>query len=429
MSTTASAAPGPVVASRARKRTSASEHGDVSARCVGAAEVIAAELRQSVVELPGGAVTWHAPADDGRAAAALGPHLYDGVTGVALFLAALDRVRGSGEHRGLVLRAVEPLRRAFRQLARDPDRAERLRLQVGGMVGLGSAVYAYVRLGQWLEDASLLEDAHAVTALLTTARIVADTKLDVVEGCAGAILALLALAAAAPGADAPLRIAAECAAHLLRARTATEGAPRAWAAVGKPALGGFAHGAAGIGHALLRLAARTGDLKLREAAVEGFAFERALYDPAAGEWLDPRTGRALEQRAWCHGSPGAALARAGSLDVHGGTAPRAELGWFLRDTRALADVSLDHLCCGNLGRAEILLSAHQVLGDAALLDEARAIAVRALRRARAAGGFALTRPGEAPGFRPAFFRGASGVGYALLRLAAPVTLPCILRLE
>ncbi|MBV9107994.1 MAG: hypothetical protein JO306_01140 [Gemmatimonadetes bacterium] len=381
------------------------------------------------MELPGGAVTWHAPAGEGRAAATLGPHLYDGVAGVALFLAALDRVRGGREHSELALRAVEPLRRAFRQLARDPDRAGRLRLQTGGMVGLGSAVYAFTRLGQWLDEASLLEDAHAVTALLTPARIAEDTKLDVVEGCAGAILALLALDAAAPGADAPLRIAAACAAHLLRARASAGGAPRAWAAAGKPALGGFAHGAAGIAHALLRLGARTGDEALREAAVEGFAFERTLYDPAAGEWLDPRTGRPLELCAWCHGSPGAALARAASLDVHGGAAVREELGWFLRDTRTRADDSLDHLCCGNLGRAEILLSAHLALGDAALLDEARAVAGRALRRARAAGGFALTRPGEAPGFRPAFFRGVSGVGYALLQLAAPGTLPCILRLE
>jgi lantibiotic modifying enzyme len=98
-------------------------------------------------------------------------------------------------------------------------------------------------------------------------------------------------------------------------------------------------------------------------------------------------------------------------------------------TRAVPFRPLDHLCCGNLGRAEILLCAHQALGGGELLDDARSLGERTMARAEAEGGFALCRPGETPGLRLAFFHGLSGIGYALLHLTGSRPLPCILCLE
>jgi lantibiotic modifying enzyme len=405
------------------------------ARFLAHAATLAERLVEHAVEAPGGGIGWqvHGGTDGERPPVGVGPHLYEGVTGVALFLASLDHVRGRDDHRELVLRAVAPLRRALRELVRDPARAGRMRLQVGGLVGLGAFLYSFTRLGEWLREPALVGEAHDLTLLFTPERVRADARLDVVDGCAGAVLALLALDAAAPEANsagaAPLDLASACAAHLLERRTSHEGRPRAWAASGKPPLTGFAHGATGAACALLRLFARTGDEALRDAALEGFAFEHSLFDPAADNWLDLRSGRLLEQSAWCHGAPGAALGRSGVIEIHGGPGAREELAGLLRSTRALPDAPVDHLCCGNLGRADILLAAHQALGDPALLEDADALAGRAVDRAESAGGFALARPGEPPGLRPSLFRGISGVGYALLRLARPGTLPCILRLE
>lgn len=401
------------------------------ARFLTHAAVIGAQLRDHAVERPGGGITWNPPAGrDGEQAGKLGPDLYAGVLGIALFLAALDHVRSRDDHRELVTRAIAPLRRTLRELAGDTDRAQRLRFQLGGFVGLGAFVYTFVRIGGWLDEPALVGEAHDLTRLLTTDCILGDGHLDVVDGSAGAVLALLALDAVAPEANAagatPLALASACARHLLDRRVSHEGRPRAWAGHGKPPLGGFAHGAAGIGYALLRLFARTGDEALRAAALEGFAFEDSLFQAGAANWLDPRTGRLLEQRAWCHGAPGIALGRLGALDVHDA---RAELGPLLQGTRSIPDTTLDHLCCGNLGRADILLHAHQALGDDQPLNDALALAGRTVDRAEEAGGFALVRPGEAPGLRPSLFHGISGVGLALLRLAAPGSLPCILRLE
>jgi lantibiotic modifying enzyme len=395
------------------------------------AAAIGAQLRDYAVERSGGGITWNPPSGrEGEQAGKLGPDLYAGVLGIALFLAALDHVRSRDDHRELVTRAIDPLRRTLRELVRDPDRAQRLRFQVGGFVGLGAFVYTFVRIGGWLGEPALVGEAHDLTRLLTTDCIHGDHHLDVVDGSAGAVLALLALDGVAPEANVvgttPLNLASTCARHLLDRRASHEGRPRAWAGLGKPPLSGFAHGASGIGYALLRLFARTGDEAPRDAALEGFAFERSLFDEGAANWLDLRTGRLLEQRAWCHGAPGIALGRLGALDVHDA---REELGPLLQSTRSIPHTTLDHLCCGNLGRADVLLHAHQVLGDEGLLKDALALAGRTVDAGEGAGGFALLRPGEAPGLRPSLFHGISGVGFALLRLAAPGTLPCILRLE
>ena len=49
---------------------------------------------------------------------------------------------------------------------------------------------------------------------------------------------------------------------------------------------GFAHGAAGIAWALLELAARTGNKKYRDTALEAMAYEHGQYSSATGNWTD-----------------------------------------------------------------------------------------------------------------------------------------------
>ncbi len=108
---------------------------------------------------------------------------------------------------------------------------------------------------------------------------------------------------------------------------------------------------------------------------------------------------------------------------------REEIRVALDATRSHPLTALDHLCCGNLGRAEILLHASRVLTRPALSDDALGVAGRVLRRAGVSGGFGCA-PHAEPGLAdPSFFRGDSGVGFTLLRLADPGGLPCPLLLE
>jgi lantibiotic modifying enzyme len=386
------------------------------------AEIFRSLCGSAVPQGPG-AVTWLAPDGEGtahRRPAPLGPHLYDGSAGVAVFMAAYYLATGDPVSRDLALGAVGRLRATLSLLARTPARPRSL--AIGGLVGLGSFVYTFLLLARWLGRAEILDSARHAAALLTPERVVADVRLDVVGGAAGALLAVLRLEReeSLPGDERSraLDLARACGEHLMAHRGAWSSRARA----GRPALSGFAHGAAGISYALMKLFERTGGPALRDAALEGFAFERSLHDRRTGTWLDPRSGRPVEQAAWCHGAPGIALGRAGSVDALRDPEVRDDMEQALSVTEALPDVPRDHLCCGNIGRVEILNTAGRLLGRPELVRQARALAGRVLQRA-ADRGLSLDAS------LSSLFRGAAGVGYSLLRLARPDRLPCLLLLE
>ena len=86
-------------------------------------------------------------------------------------------------------------------------------------------------------------------------------------------------------------------------------------------LTGLAHGAAGIGLALLELHKATGRADFLEAGLGAFAYEDSLFDPRQGNWPDLRgfdavpdaTKAATYPLAWCHGAPGYRLGKTPGL--------------------------------------------------------------------------------------------------------------------
>jgi len=194
-------------------------------------------------------------------------------------------------------------------------------------------------------------------------------------------------------------------------------------------LGGFSHGAAGICYALFRLYERTKDEALWEAAREGLVFERDLYDPAKKNWRDLRSPKAGFSVCWCHGAPGVALGRIAALHIMDSEEIRAEINDGLETTRTAALDDLDHVCCGNFGRVEVLHYAARKLGRPDLLEEAFGLAERVLQRARSRGRYGWDQDPTVKIFDPSFFTGAAGLGYSLLRLARPDLLPCVLLLD
>jgi lantibiotic modifying enzyme len=99
-------------------------------------------------------------------------------------------------------------------------------------------------------------------------------------------------------------------------------------------------------------------------------------------------------------------------------------------TACQADLrSLDGLCCGNLGRVDMLLAAAQRLDRPDLGDVAGRRATAAVERAEQSGAYALDPRLPRSAYAPSFFQGTAGIGYALLRLACPNRLPCVLLWE
>ena len=99
----------------------------------------------------------------------------------------------------------------------------------------------------------------------------------------------------------------------------------------------------------------------------------------------------------------------------------------LTATLASPPISSDCLCCGNSGRIDFLLTAGHRFGRENLIARARAETETQLSSARRTGSFRLERRGD--DLQPGLFRGLSGIGYTLLRVAHPGKVPGILMWE
>lgn len=359
----------------------------------------------------------------------LNDSLYDGCSGVAVFLAALSRVTGEARFADVALQAVRIPRDRLRAVEPGSRRLSARMRGLGAASGIGSVLYSFVKVGALLDDADLLSDAMALAEWFTPDLIAEDDRLDVLGGAAGAVLALLSLHAAT-GSSSALDAAAACGEHLLRLRVGRSGY-RTWRTIADHPLTGFSHGAAGISYALARLHSATADPRLLAAAHEGIMFERSVFSPDRGAWPDLRDEQVRDPSGfpvkWCHGAGGIALARAGSIrecEVPG-LREEVELALAATERRFLQD--LDFVCCGNMGRVEAFLVGHQVIGVDHWRTLATSGAAGVVERAARLGGYRLFGVHGA-GDNPGFFQGSAGVGYGILRLIEE-ELPSVLLFE
>ena len=355
--------------------------------------------------------------------------LYDGCSGVAVFLAALETVSPGEGFGDLASRALRGVRTLVADLDPVSERALVRQVGLGGGKGLGSMIYALVRVGRFLGDASFLDDARALATLVTRERVAADTKLDLMSGTAGTALGLLALHRET-GDGSALERAVWCGEHLRDKRTAGACGHRAWETLPGKLLTGFSHGAAGIAYALLRLAEAADAPAYREAAYEAVAYERSVFSPEARNWPDYRGDAPAFQASWCHGAPGIGLGRLGGLDARCGGTTFDDIDAAIATTAGNGLTEIDDLCCGNFGRLETLVEAARRLSRNDLDTLARRQAAWLVRKAGRDGSYQI--PPRLPrGVQPRPVQGnrrgrllaaASGVRVAALRVALGVRL-------
>ncbi|MBY8870315.1 type 2 lantipeptide synthetase LanM family protein [Micromonospora sp. PLK6-60] len=355
---------------------------------------------------PGAEPTWFGltpgAVDPGRwAPAPLGPHLYDGVAGVALFLAHAGRLTGEQRFTDLAERAAAGLaaRIADRRIADD---------RIGAFTGWGGLVHVLGHLGVLWQTGRFAPAVDLALARITTLAAAAQSP-DLVDGSAGAVLAV-----ARAGLD-PERVgpAVRSAARRLLAAADRYAHP----ARGGVPLGGLAHGAAGIAAALAHAGAVTGEAGYADAAAPALAYDRSLFRPTEGNWADlRRPGRCAV--TWCHGAPGIGLSR---LLVRDAVGPDDELdteiATAVATTLAVGFGRNHSLCHGDLGNLDLLLTA----------AAPRAVApAAAVLRDGLTGGWRCANPTALAS--PELMTGLSGIGLALLRLAAPERVPSVLLL-
>jgi type 2 lantibiotic biosynthesis protein LanM len=357
----------------------------------------------------------------------LGMDLYNGIPGVALFLAYAGLILGEERYTALS-------RRGFHAMSRHVELLGEELPGIGSFEGWGGILYALTHLGALWQDAAVLEKAAEVVNVLASF-VEQDDDYGVVRGAAGAIGSLLTYHRCVPSSQA-LEAAVACGDHLI-ASAQTIGSGLGWVASGSgPApLGGFGHGAAGIAWALLELAAATGHGPYQAAAQQAIAYERSLFRPDAGNWLDLRWTNASEadraggpprfSTAWCHGAPGIGLARlAARKHLHDQQLDH-EINVALHTTLAQGFGQSHSLCHGDFGNLELLMQASRVLGEGRWRVEADRLVAMVLdsidRDGWQCGG---PQSVEIPGL----MLGIAGIGYQMLRLAEPDSVPSVLLL-
>ena len=347
--------------------------------------------------------------------------LYAGSSGIILSLAYLGSF-GFGKHTELARRAVNTLR------AQLEDRGKHIR-SIGAFDGWGGMIYMLSHLAALWQDAELISYANSMVDRLPSL-IDQDKSLDVIGGCAGCIGALLALDHVSPS-DKALAVAVQCGDHLIaRAQRVENGL--GWfnnIETVKP-ITGFAHGAAGIAWALLELAARTGNKKYRDTALEAIMYEHGQYSASssgAGNWTDnageSETGPSM---AWCYGAPGIGLARVGAMKHVDHPIVREDLQRAIKATLSYGPGANHSLCHGDLGNLDFLLQAAQVTGSRELalkVDELTNQIIASMKKYGWLCGVPLAVES------PALMNGLAGICLGLLRMAEPDRVPSVLTLS
>ena len=357
-----------------------------------------------------------------------GGDLYSGTSGIALFLAQLDRFRPDPLLRDTTRAALE------HALTRNDSDETGPWSFYSGALGAG---FAAAEIGDWFDDGALVERGMAVIKNAT--RTISESSFDILAGSAGWIAPLLRLHRRT-GEAWLLDAAVRAGEHIVR--TANRGERGAsWGNIPKEMvahdLTGYSHGTAGVAIALLELHQAAPDEKFADLARAAFAYERSWFSPQQQNWPDFRSRISPEGQpeefgcglAWCHGAPGIGLSRLRAWQLTGDDSYREEALTALRATHAPLMMPSGELsfalCHGIAGNAELFIEAADIVNDPQWIAVAEAIGVRGAtyyhdgRRPWPCG---VNGGGETPGL----LLGLAGIGWFYLRLHDREKVPSVL---
>jgi hypothetical protein len=343
----------------------------------------------------------------------LGPDVYGGTSGIALFMAELAVLTGDSEVRRTALGAIRHALACFRGV----PPAKRFGFY-SGLIGIACTA---ARIGTNFGEESLLASAAQLLTLLRTTNRTG-REFDLIAGKAGAVVGLLRLRYDLRD-EVQVNLARRLGDGLLRtAESSPVGCSwRSHTFCYRHNLTGFSHGTAGVAYALLELYNETKQTKYLSAAEDALRYERRFFNSDFGNWPDFREESLRPNRKcppsyktfWCHGAPGIALSRLRAYQITGNDVYKEEAEIALNTTRAAIVASMESrqlnyaLCHGLPGNADVLISGCEVLGSAKTDD---------IHLARQVAGAITQFRGLGDVESPSLMLGLAGVGYFFLRL-------------
>jgi type 2 lantibiotic biosynthesis protein LanM len=355
----------------------------------------------------------------------LGNDLYEGLPGIAIFLAACYKTQADE----LIAQTLEGCLQNI--LALETQDESKLSFFTG-IIGQAYAFHhAALTLNRddWRETAkTLLKKAKNLSPV--------QWSIDVIDGNAGVIPILLHLDQHYP--ELTLQILASQLGDDLIAKAEASEQGLSWKTIEGMENGhllGFGHGTAGIAQALLLLHAQTEQDKYLDAGLKALDYENHFYSEANKNWPDLRFSSADGQLSypcfWCHGASGIGFSRIVAYKLTGKET-------YLQDLRHAASTVLDNLdflkmgnfslCHGLFGNTAFLQLANEVLNDDTITQAIEAITSVAVEQFYDRG---RAFPADAPGknLSPGLMLGSAGIGYHLLEQALPGQFPSILGLQ
>lgn len=355
--------------------------------------------------------------------------LYDGIAGIALFLAHLVEFTADRLERETLQGATAQLLSASEELS-----SKEVLGFYSGIAGIAHALFACSTV---LGDERLQQRALSLLTRLADGTEEEPT-LDVIGGYAGSIPMLLH-AAARFDRDDLSALALRFGNRLLEAGIQSERG-LAWVTMPEtqPLLG-YAHGAGGIACALLELYSVTAEERFLQAALEALRYERSYFNPEQRNWPDFRKIHPGAETApgypvaWCHGAASVGFSRIRVKELLPEEDCQEEIesaiGATLAELNRLTTPAHNSysLCHGAMGNADFLYTAAIQTNRSDLLYPIAQVAQYGITQYGAADipwPCGILGSGETPNL----MLGLSGIGYFYLRLYSPATIPSILLL-
>lgn len=367
-------------------------------------------------------------------AKALGHSFYDGTAGIAWFLLQQQQVAPHPLVQKTLHGALEQLVHTLNQ---EPDSSEALHGKLGFHTGWTGIAWVL-----WQAGNTLQQRRYTDAAISLLEKIIRLDKtywgLDVIDGAAGAVPALIQLSKQIP--LLPLQPFILSMGDYLMEKADKHPNGWSWNTMQERThnLTGYGHGAAGFAAAFAELFALSGNDRHLQIAKSVVSYEDSHFHAPQQNWPDFRNfantappEEPVCSLAWCHGAPGIGLARLRMLEL-------TQDPFFASGAEAAIETTLKNLsvmmlgnyslCHGVFGNAELLLYAAEVLQRPQLKEAVMAVADECISEYLHKG-IPIPNGLQSGHETPDFMLGSSGMGYFFLRLAAPDKVPGVLLLR
>ncbi len=293
-----------------------------------------------------------------------GNYLYDGLAGILIYMHMLSMYSERKKYVYVCKMLEKQLFLYTENICKDFKKVQSK--NSGIYNGEGSIVYAYLILFWMSKKSEYIEYAEKhMQIVIKLAK--SDKKYDLLDGIAGAIVALCYLYQATDK-KMYLTEAEEVAKRLMLNATIIDDGI-GWKQIeGETPLLGMAHGNAGILMAFSQLYKLTNKKNYYSAIIKALRYERSNYNCEIGDWIDFRATdkkinfRKQNSAAWCHGAGGILLSRLtlSKLDIE--PEEREELNKeieraysCIKKNKLRKELCLCHGVCGNL----LIISAYE----------------------------------------------------------------------